>query len=161
MRSIFKKRVPKRIRVKLLDTIKHERLLSKRRYQVYQILSDQGPMTGSQCSDEWKLNRDHLANSETVRNRITELIKMGAVEKVGEHTDLETGKSVSVFDVTDSLPMPYKKNKTRAQQIRELKAQLNESVDLLSYARRVVKTQRARKKISDYIENVPGELLNN
>jgi len=99
-------------------------LLSKRRLEVYECLFKDGPLTGAQVAV--KIRRPNQV-SETVRNRITELVKLGVAYEVKEVDCPVTHRQVILFDVTERLPKDYEKPKTKAQIIKELETRLIDS----------------------------------
>jgi len=101
-------------------------LISKRRAEVYQILSKYGPCTGSEASSKWKAVKGER-NSENIRNRITELVKMGAVEIVGNAVDKHTGMKVSVYDLSKNVVVPLLKKPSSKDVIKKLKNQLEKA----------------------------------
>ena len=88
------------------NEIRRSGLLSERRLAVYQCLFEWGPMTGAQVAV--RLARPGRV-SETVRNRITELVRMGVVKELGVVVCPVTGRNVVNFDVTAKLPAPLPK----------------------------------------------------
>jgi hypothetical protein len=54
-------------------------LLSKKRMQVYKVLYRLGKATGSQVAQEYKSHYPSASHSESIRNRITELVQQGVV----------------------------------------------------------------------------------
>ena len=89
-------------------------LLSKRRKEVYKILYDHGALTGSEVSKIWRKENNYRGTSETVRNRITELMKMEVVKVVGLRLDPYSKQEVSVFSTNNKLPkkLPKKESKS-------------------------------------------------
>lgn len=94
-----------------------EGLLSQRRLQVYEILFHNGPLTGSQVARLVKSKYGSWSQSETIRNRLTELRDMKCVIELGEVKCPTNGNTVILWDVTDSLPvkLDLKKKPTRKQ----------------------------------------------
>lgn len=90
--------------IKVFQQIKDEGLLSKRRWQVYSILFESGPLTGAQVAETTKKVYGAWAHSETIRNRLTELRDCGCVAEVGEVDCPISGRRVIHWDVTSSLP---------------------------------------------------------
>ena len=91
------------------NKIKEEGLLSKRRLQVYEVLYEHGPLVGSQIARRVKKNFGSWCQSETIRNRLTELRDMGAVVERGEALDPQNGRRVILWDVSGELPKPLVK----------------------------------------------------
>jgi DNA-binding Lrp family transcriptional regulator len=94
-------------------------VLSSKRLAVYEYLFNFGPLTGGQVQKA-------LGNgvSESVRNRITELVKMGAVYEIGEVSCPVTGRRVLLFDVTSKMPVSYERVKSKKEIIRELEEEV-------------------------------------
>lgn len=86
------------------NTIRDNGLLSERRFQVYEILYEHGPLIGSKVSMMMKSKHGVQGTSESVRNRLTELRGMGCVYERGLQIDNSTGNTVILWDVTSDLP---------------------------------------------------------
>lgn len=91
------------------NEIKANGLLSEKRFQVYEILVDHGPLTGAEVSQRIRQKHGRSTVSETVRNRLTELRDLGVVREVGQKPCPITGRTVIVWDVTKNLPEQTKK----------------------------------------------------
>jgi len=96
----------KRIRQTSIDCyrqIEAEGLLSKRRWEIYNILYHHGPMSSNETFDYSKLKGvdgyRHNANA-----RMTELRDLGVVMEIGTKVCSKTGRTVIEWDVTDLLP---------------------------------------------------------
>ena len=112
--------------IETYNQIKAEGLLSERRLQVYEILYEHGPMTGSQVSKIFHQKHTGTTLSETVRNRITELIERGVVKEMPETVICPFSKRrVLQFDVTSGLPTEPQKQITRKERIISVKKQLD------------------------------------
>ena len=96
-------------------------LLSKKRLEVYKYIFNHGPCTGSQVQRALKNNS---SVSESVRNRITELVYAGIVSEIGTVIDPITGRNVLQFDVTNRLPKDFVKPLSKSQIILELKSEI-------------------------------------
>lgn len=79
--------------------IKDNGLLSTRRFQVYEHIYQNGPVTQRQTCAAFG---HHMSNS--IRPRFAELERAGVVKVVGEVVDSKTDMTVSLWDVTDRLP---------------------------------------------------------
>lgn len=95
------------------QTIKESGLLSNRRFQVYDVLFNNGPLTGAQVATIMKGTYGIHSQSETIRNRLTELRDMGCIQECGEAVDQYTNMKVILWDVTDKLPMKLQKKKKK------------------------------------------------
>jgi len=96
----------KRIRQTSIDCyrqIQAEGLLSKRRWEIYNILYHHGPMSSNETFDYSQLKGvdgyRHNANA-----RMTELRDLGVVMELGTKVCSKTGRTVIEWDVTDRLP---------------------------------------------------------
>lgn len=103
--------------INVYNDIISEGLLTKRRLEVYKCLYNSGPLTGAQVAT---LLRRPGSVSETVRNRITELVKQGVVYEVAEVVCPITGRNVLQFDVTDKRPVDLPRQVTRKEKINEI-----------------------------------------
>lgn len=85
------------------NQIRAEGLLSKRRWEVYDIVFKRGPMTSNETFDYSSLKGvdgyRHNANA-----RMTELRDSGVVQEIGTTICSKTGRTVILWDVTDKLP---------------------------------------------------------
>jgi len=97
------------------NQIKSEGLLSKRRWEIYDIVFNHGPMTSNETFDYSSLKGvdgyRHNANA-----RMTELRDVGVVQELGTTTCSKTNRTVILWDVTSNLPVkaikPTKKHRT-------------------------------------------------
>tara|TARA_R110000744_G_scaffold27446_1_gene67036 strand:- start:195 stop:626 length:432 start_codon:yes stop_codon:yes gene_type:complete len=107
--------------------IKSEGLLSKRRLQVYEILLENGCLTGTELSILFKQKHFSSNHSEGIRNRISELFDRGVVYEKGIVECKSTGRKVIQWDLTDKLPLKIKNsNKTKKQKINDALNSLRE-----------------------------------
>lgn len=105
------------VRKTSLDTyhkIESEGLLSQRRWQVYKTLYKIGPATGTQIALIVKKEFGGWGQSETIRNRLTELRDLGVVDEITEAPCPETGNTVIWWATNDNTPVKVKKNKLQA-----------------------------------------------
>ena len=95
-------------------------VLSFKRMMVYDYLYRNGPLTGGQLQKA-------LGGgvSESIRNRFTELVKMGVVYEVKETKCPITGRNVMLFDVTENMPKEYEKPKSKNEIIEEMKERIS------------------------------------
>ena len=84
-------------------------------WKVYEILFKHGPLTGAQVSKQYKELYDCSKHSETVRNRITELIQMNVVIEIGTIVCPISGKKVLLFDTNCNLPSKLPKRKCKGR----------------------------------------------
>ena len=83
--------------------IKENGLLSKRRWQVYDILFQYGPITANELC-RIALTKYPEANQTSFNARLSELSRMGVIYEVGEQTDRVRGNRSILWDVTDTMP---------------------------------------------------------
>ena len=96
--------------VKAYNEIKLNGLLSRKRWQVYSVLYEHGPMTGAEVSKRIKNQFGSMGVSETVRNRLTELRDAGVVDEEGTVMCPVTGRQVIQWDVNTNLPRKREKD---------------------------------------------------
>jgi hypothetical protein len=106
--------------IDVYNKITTEGLLSKKRMQVYEILYTGEAMTGSEVAQKYKSMYDSSRHSESIRNRITELVKQGVVYEVGTVECPITGNTVLQFATTNSLPSKLEKPKTKRERKEEI-----------------------------------------
>lgn len=98
----------KRVRKTSIDTyrkIEAEGLLSKRRWQVYQVLFGKEPMTGGEVSLAFKekfLGR--FQPNTNIITRLGELRDSGVAEEVGRRVCSVSGETVILWALNDNLP---------------------------------------------------------
>jgi hypothetical protein len=118
-KNYFNKKTEMNIRQTSIDCynqIKQAGLLSKRRLQVYEVLLENGCLTGTEVSILFKQKHFSSNHSEGIRNRITELFDRGVVYEKAIVECKTTGRKVIQWDLTDRLPVKVKSsNKTKQQ----------------------------------------------
>lgn len=98
--------------------IKNSGILSDKRLKVYEILYEHPEgLTGSQVSDIFKSKYPSAKNSETIRNRITELKNMNLVMEMGIVDCEFSNRKVMKFCLTDNLPTKLEKIPTLNEKI--------------------------------------------
>ncbi len=85
------------------NQIKSEGLLSRRRFQVYEIVSLFGPMTISQAIISYKKSHS-VVNTGSVSTRFAELRNMGLLEELRTGKCPVTGRETIFWICTDQLP---------------------------------------------------------
>lgn len=110
--------------------IKNEGLLSAKRLQVYEILLEYGALTGSQVAQIYKSKYPSNNHSETIRNRITELVEMKVLEEIGIVNCPFSGRNVIQFGLTNNLPKKLTVKKTKKQKINEAILELDQAIKL-------------------------------
>ena len=94
--------------IEAYNKIKENGLLSKRRWQVYDVVYNHGPMTSGEAFKI--LNNGSATKSLTQsRARFTELREMGVFVELGERTCSVTGHAAILWDVTSKLPIKFEK----------------------------------------------------
>jgi len=117
----------RRTSISTYKAIQENGVLSFKRMMVYDYLYRNGHLTGGQLQKA-------LGGgvSESVRNRVTELVKMGVVYEVKETKCPITGRNVMLFDVTENMPKEYVAPKSKNEIIRELELKIKEANEALS-----------------------------
>ncbi len=87
------------------NTIRDSGLLSKRRWEVYDVLYHHGPATGAELAMFYrkKYGASSPSNPNTL-TRLGELRDMGVVTELGSRICSVTGQTVINWDVTSKLP---------------------------------------------------------
>jgi len=96
-------------------------LISEKRMKVFDIFyqNPQG-LTGAEVSEIYRKNNPTSQHSETIRNRITELVQMGVLAELGAVECQFSKRSVMKWCCIDRMPIPLEKKVTRKEQIKEL-----------------------------------------
>jgi len=117
--------------------IKDSGLLSRRRWEVYDVLFRKGPLTANEAFVAFakESGRALLFDSNT-RARFTELRDMGVAVELGVRQCSITGMTTILWDVTDRLPvaLPKRQSKYAAAlaRIEELEAEQERLEDALT-----------------------------
>ena len=107
--------------IEVYQQIRDEGLLSKVRFSVYSCVFKFGPITQGEVKK--KLNMD----SNTATPRFAELKTQGVITEVGKRPCKITGRTVYEWDVTNKLPKPLPKKKTKDQIIEELRSTIKKA----------------------------------
>jgi len=96
------------------NEIKKNGLLGKRQWQVYEIVSEHGPLTMNQMFRKIDEQTNHCnpMNHGSFGTRLSELRNLGVIEEFKEDTCPITGRKVIFWDVTDKLPKKLIKKQT-------------------------------------------------
>lgn len=96
------------------NTIKENGILSKRRWQVYDVLFNNGPLTANQMINLFtqQYKHYHLTNTGSLATRLSEMRHMGAVYEVDEIDCPISSHKVILWDVTDAIPTKLKRPKS-------------------------------------------------
>lgn len=79
-------------------------LLSKRRWQVYDILFQHGPLTRGEVDKKFREMFGHGQNYSNVSARLNELRECNVAEEIGTRKCPITNMNVILWDVTGKLP---------------------------------------------------------
>lgn len=90
-------------------TIKENGLLSKRRWQVYDVLFHHGPLTVGELW-AWHL-KDQGIQLNSISPRTSELLNFGVITEIRERKCRSTGNLSIEWDVTSRLPANFEKPK--------------------------------------------------
>jgi hypothetical protein len=77
-------------------------------------------LTGAEVSEIYRKENPTSQHSETIRNRITELVQMGVLAEVGVVECKFSKRSVMKWCCIDKMPIPLEKKLTRKEQIKEI-----------------------------------------
>ena len=124
--------------------IERQGLLSRRRWQVYSTLFQNGPITATQIADQMPGYKSP-SKGNNVHARLCEMREMGCVEEIGETVCPLTKMRVILWDVTDQIPRKFNKDhkKTKDQIILEQAERIKELEHQLSL-RGLVPTEQMR-----------------
>jgi hypothetical protein len=130
--------------IEVYEKIKGEGLLSRRRFEVYAILYDHGPMTGNEIIKVAKSMYPD-ANQSGFNARLSELKKMGVAVEVGEKPDDVSGNRCYLWDVTSKLPTALPKinrlPRAHLEKCRDILAKIWESGELPTGVRDYITSQ--------------------
>jgi len=107
--------------IETYHAIKNSGLISEKRMKVFDIFyqNPQG-LTGAQVSEIYRTNNPTSQHSETIRNRITELVQMGVLAELGVVECEFSKRSVMKWCCLDKMPIPLVKKATRKEQIKDI-----------------------------------------
>lgn len=100
----------RRTSIEAYNTIKDNGLLSKRRWEVYDILFHHGPLTAHEVVSVARRQYPR-ANQTSFNARLSELKAVGCAEEVGEKINPISEVLNYLWDVTDKLPVKLEKPK--------------------------------------------------
>ena len=132
------------------NQIREDRLLSQKRLRVYEILFKHGPLTGAQVSEQYKQLYNTSKYSETIRNRLTELVKMNIVDELGITECPISKRKVILYDVNSNLPSKMPARKTRTQK-------KNDLIDTIEAEQGYIRTPSfsiTRKDVIDFLTTI-------
>lgn len=107
--------------IETYQSIKNSGLISEKRLKVFDIFY-QNPkgLTGAEVSEIYRRENPTSQHSETIRNRITELVQMGVLVEIGVVECQFSKRSVMKWCCVDKMPIPLEKKPTRKEQIKEI-----------------------------------------
>jgi hypothetical protein len=107
--------------IETYHSIKNSGLISEKRLKVFDIFY-QNPkgLTGAEVSEIYRRENPTSQHSETIRNRITELVQMGVLVEIGVVECQFSKRSVMKWCCVDKMPIPLEKKATRKKQIKEI-----------------------------------------
>ena len=107
--------------IETYHAIKNSGLISEKRLRVFDIFyqNPQG-LTGAEVSEIYRKENPTSQHSETIRNRITELVQMGVLAEIGVVECQFSKRSVMKWCCIDKMPIPLEKKLTRKEQIKEI-----------------------------------------
>lgn len=95
----------RRTSIDVYNKIKEDGLLSKLRFEVYEILFKYGPLTQMELCKK----TNGVRQDRTYMPRFAELKNMGVLEDIGTKECSITGREVLLWDVTNRLPVKFEK----------------------------------------------------
>ena len=87
--------------IEAYNKIKADGLLSRLRFDVYDIIFHHGPMTQGEC---WRDYFNHARQRHSVAPRFAELKRHRVIREVGNRPCGVTGMTAILWDVTSNLP---------------------------------------------------------
>lgn len=136
--------------IEAYNEIKDNGLLSKRRFEVYDVLFNQGPLT---CRQVWGCF-PHGTSTGSISPRLNELLDEGVVREIGTTVDPATNMTAILWDVTSDLPRGIggSKPKGRAEMLRDSITEFQR--DLMNTEIRITRTQ-----INMFLNNLKSSLV--
>lgn len=102
-------------------------LLSEKRLKVFDIFYENpNGLTGAEVSEIFRKNNPTSQHSETIRNRITELVQMGVLIEVGIVPCKFSKRNVMKWRCVDKLPIPLEKKQTKKEKIQEILKEISD-----------------------------------
>lgn len=105
--------------IETYHAIKNSGLISEKRMKVFDIFY-QNPkgLTGAEVSEIYRKENPTSQHSETIRNRITELVQMGVLAEVGVVECQFSKRNVMKWCCIDKMPIPLEKKLSKKEQIK-------------------------------------------
>jgi len=99
--------------------IKNSGLISEKRLKVFDIFyQNPNGLTGAEVSEIYRKENPTSQHSETIRNRITELVQMGVLDEVGVVECQYSKRNVMKWRCIDKMPIPLEKRLSKKKQIK-------------------------------------------
>ena len=111
--------------IDVYNKIQKEGLLSKKRWEIYQVLYAYGVQTSAEVVNKVNSNKNNVNPLSQSRARFTELRDMGVVEEMGTKLCSITGNNVIAWRVTNNLPTVIIKE-TKAKKIKRILLMIKE-----------------------------------
>ena len=119
--------------------IRENGLLSKRKWEVYDIVYKHGPITANEIVRMSKRKYPN-GNASSFNARLSELKTMGVAVEVDKTTDKVSGNSCFLWQLTDSLPTKIIPRPSAAK-LRAALAMVYNHYDLPSHIKELIKDQ--------------------
>ena len=105
--------------IETYHAIKNSGLISEKRLKVFDIFyqNPQG-LTGAEVSEIYRNANPTSQHSETIRNRITELVQMGVLAEVGVVECQFSKRSVMKWYAIDKMPISLEKKLSKKEQLK-------------------------------------------
>lgn len=105
--------------IETYHAIKNSGLISEKRLKVFDIFyqNPQG-LTGAEVSEIYRNANPTSQHSETIRNRITELVQMGVLAEVGVVECQFSQRSVMKWYAIDKMPISLEKKLSKKEQVK-------------------------------------------
>lgn len=126
------------------NRIKDEGLLSKRRWQVYDVLFRRGPLTQNEAC-QILADETSLSNKPSVTPRFAELEARGVIHVAGKRRCEVTGELCLAYDVTACLPHAPAPRQTPRQKLQTALDQLRDATEQLRLA--CIERDRLRERL--------------
>jgi hypothetical protein len=130
--------------IECYNQIKSEKLLTKRRFQVYEAIFKNAPCTTNEAL------KDVFSGSHGIGSRTTELREQGVIYEKGVRECTVTGRNVIEWDLTDNLPINVKLNANTKK--KRVETALNALRELYKYVG--VSTDKDWGAVADLIKGI-------
>jgi hypothetical protein len=108
--------------IEAYHAIRDNGLLSKRRFQVYDELYHNGPLTANEVVRKYQRTNPNIKDA-SINGRFSELERIGVIRDTGEvRVDEISGHNCILWDVTSNLPVKPEKKKTFKERKEDLLA---------------------------------------